>query len=406
MASTLKLGNGNWGVKEDSLLAYSDKNNNFLPFPFDFSRASSATVVNKAGLIETVQSGISRIDFKDDANGALLLEPQSTNLITQSEDFSNGSWNKLNVSILSNQITSPNGDINADKITDNTNNARHGLFLIGSWVSGVESVCSVYVKKGTKSKFVIGSTSNAQGSFFNLDTESIINTGSFVGSIVSVGNGWYRCSVVFTAPANYNLFIGLYDIVGNFYYAGTSSYLYIYGAQLEQQSYATSYIPTSGASATRLQDIATNSGNATVINSEEGVLYAEIAALSDDGTTRRLAISDGSTSNRVFIGYDVSTNSVQFVVSSEGSVVVNQTFTISDTTQFNKLALKYKLNDCSFWIDGVKVGTDTTAPMPIGLNEVMFNQGTASRIFFGKVKSLQVYTTALTDAELTTLTTI
>ena len=53
---------------------------------------------------------------------------------------------------------------------------------------------------------------------------------------------------------------------------------YIWGAQLEQQSYATSYIPTNGATNTRLQDIANNSGNSTLINSTEGVLYAEIAA--------------------------------------------------------------------------------------------------------------------------------
>ena len=53
---------------------------------------------------------------------------------------------------------------------------------------------------------------------------------------------------------------------------------FIWGSQLEQQSYATSYIPTNGATNTRLQDIATNSGNSTLINSTEGVLYAEIAS--------------------------------------------------------------------------------------------------------------------------------
>ena len=90
MANTLKLGEGTWGTKEGSLLAYNDENRNYKPLPFDFTRAGTATVVNRSGLIETVQSGIPRIDFSDDANGALLLEPQSTNLITYSEDFSNG----------------------------------------------------------------------------------------------------------------------------------------------------------------------------------------------------------------------------------------------------------------------------------------------------------------------------
>jgi hypothetical protein len=83
MAATLKLGDRKWATKEGSLLAYNDENNNYKPLPFDFTRASSATRVNKQGLIETVASGVPRIDFTD-ANGALLLEPQRTNLITQS----------------------------------------------------------------------------------------------------------------------------------------------------------------------------------------------------------------------------------------------------------------------------------------------------------------------------------
>ena len=180
----------------------------------------------------------------------------------------------------------------------------------------------------------------------------------------------------------------------------------IWGAQFEALIYTQqAYIPTSGATVTRNQDVCTNGGSLASINSTEGTLYAEIAALANDGITRRLAISDGSTGNRVFIGYDVYTNSVQFVVSSGGSVVVNQTFTISNTTQFSKLAIKYKLNDCSFWIDGVKVGTDTTALMPIGLNQVIFAQGDISRPFYGKTKCVAVFP-YLTDAELTELTTI
>ena len=81
MANTLKFGNGEWYGKKDTILAYNDENSNYKPLPFDFSRASSATVVNKDGLIETVGSGQPRIDYKDDSEGALLLEPSRTNLL-------------------------------------------------------------------------------------------------------------------------------------------------------------------------------------------------------------------------------------------------------------------------------------------------------------------------------------
>ena len=217
-------------------------------------------------------------------------------------------------------------------------------------------------------------------------TFSGTHTGSLVGTSVSD-----RVSLTFTATAG-TLTSTITGLVSN--------------GQCENLSYATSYITTAGSQTTRNQDLCNNGGGLASINSTEGTLYFEGAALSDDGTTRRLAISDGTTSNRVFIGYDVFTNSVQFVVSSGGSVVVNQTFTISDTTQFSKLAIKYKLNDCSFWIDGVKVGTDTTALMPTGLNSLDFTQGNATIPFFGKTKALAVWKEALSDEELTELTTI
>ena len=72
MANTLKFGNGNWATKDGSTLAYNDESG-FNPLPFDFTRASSATVVNKNGLIETVASGIPRIDFQGNTKGALLV---------------------------------------------------------------------------------------------------------------------------------------------------------------------------------------------------------------------------------------------------------------------------------------------------------------------------------------------
>ena len=116
MAETLKLGNGEWATKENSLLSYNDENGNYKPLPFDFTRASSATVVNKAGLIETVQSGIPRIDFLGNTNGALLLEPQSTNLRQLSNTYVGDA--KIRGTI-SNDATepSPSGSLGVEYLT-------------------------------------------------------------------------------------------------------------------------------------------------------------------------------------------------------------------------------------------------------------------------------------------------
>ena len=84
-------------------------------------------------------------------------------------------------------------------------------------------------------------------------------------------------------------------------------------------------------------------------------------------------------------------------------VILNSTINITDT---NKVAVRYKFNDVSFWINGVKVGTDTNAFMPIGLNELSFSRGEGGLPFFGKTKALAVWKEALSDAELAELTTI
>ena len=76
MANTLNLGNGDWATKENSLLGYNSESGNYKPLPFDFTRASNGTFVNKSGLIETAASGVPRIDFLGNTSGALKLEPQ------------------------------------------------------------------------------------------------------------------------------------------------------------------------------------------------------------------------------------------------------------------------------------------------------------------------------------------
>ena len=146
MANTLNLGtDGNWAVKKDSLLGYNSENNNYKPLPFDFTRASSATVVNKAGLIETVGSGEPRIDFKDDAKGALLLEPSRTNLLQYSEDFTSTEWTKNSISTPIADSISPDGSLNGYSVT---NNATGTCILYDNEIGAslLDSTFSVFFK--------------------------------------------------------------------------------------------------------------------------------------------------------------------------------------------------------------------------------------------------------------------
>jgi hypothetical protein len=404
MASTLKLGNGNWGVKEDSLLAYSDKNNNFLPLPFDFSRASSATVVNKAGLIETVQSGEPRIDFSDSVDGALLLEPQRSNLLTYSEDFNDASWIKSRASITDNSLISPDGTLNADKLIPNTyNTANHYIRKTASIINLTDYSYSFFAKKGEYN--FVSTYVSALGGAYSWDLENGVVIAGINAFIENYGNGWYRCGLNATSSStslSCRIYANKYSDRNTSFQGDGTSGVYIYGAQLEQGSYATSYIPTQGSSSTRIAEICNNSGSAQDFNDSEGVLYGEFSTNNTD-SPNWLNISDTSAVNWLFLGKQ--DGYIRVYLRANDSVILDYTKPLEDK---NKIALSYKSGDIKVYINGVNVDNSTnTFSFTSALSRIDFNQysggGTQTQIAW---KAITVFNTALTDEELIELTKI
>ena len=406
MANTLNLGNGNWATKEDSLLAYNSENGNFKPLPFDFTRASSATVVNKAGLIETVGSGEPRIDFKDDAKGALLLEPQRTNNLLQSNQFDT-TWSTSNVSLTSGQ-GGIGGSSNAwlYTITDPTHHLSQNVS------SATTNVFSIYAKANSADGIVlrlVGAPNNPY-IFYSLLDGTYVGTGGGGGinpssqPVVNMGNGWYRFQINATGLTQVYIYGG--TSLGTF---ATNGSIYIQNAQVEQGSYATSYIPTQGSAVTRSADICNNGGNEQVINSTEGVLYLEGSAL-DNPTSQEIAlsVSEGQSGvNRLLIR--MKTNGrIGIVLRVANTTEASIDSGVLDQSVNHKVAVKWKVNDIALWIDGVEVGTESSANVFSAntLDEVSFNQGNNSNQFYGNTKDVRVYDTALTDSELQQLTTI
>ena len=231
--------------------------------------------------------------------------------------------------------------------------------------------------------------------------------GSPVTKSEQLENGWFKFSITSTSTAsavNCRIYLGKDGVWTSPYVGDGTSGVYVYGAQLEQGSYATSYIPTSGSTVTRNQDIFTRDGIGSLINSTEGVLFAEMAALSDDLTYRILSLSDGTLAERIYIQYTSTTNQVSAVLKTGSTTQANIQHTLTDETVFSKMAFKWKANDFAFWIDGVEVGTDTSGSVPSGLNRLALDRRLNDNTFFGKVKQLQVYDTALTDTQLAALT--
>jgi hypothetical protein len=219
--------------------------------------------------------------------------------------------------------------------------------------------------------------------YFNLNNGTIGTVGSDVTSsdIQDYGNGWYRC--ILTASV-VNRFTVLHATADNGNTAALNTETSLWGAQLEVGQYATSYIPTSGSTQTRSAETCNGAGTASTFNSTEGVLYAEIAALSNDQTNRRITISDGTNTNRIVTGYNTTSNQIFYFVVVGGSTVASGNYTSSDITQFSKIAIKYKVNDFALWVDGTERHTDSSGAIFSAdtLDSLQFEQGAGARYIF------------------------
>ena len=387
----------------------------------DFSRSTTATRVNESGLIETVAINTPRIDFTGGGCGKYLFEPQRTNLALNSEDFSNASWSVSFSTRSSNVIISPSGILNADKLIENSTNNRHEIYSKStiSLNSGVAYTKSIYAKEAERSQislnFVTGGFGQGSSVIANLSSGTLGVVSNYGGvssstaTIKSVGSGWYRIAITMSPVSNGN-FYGDFSTAFNgsdIYLGDGTSGVYIWGAQIEEGSYPTSYIPTSGSTVTRTQDISSTSGLSSVINSVEGVFMVEMAALADDGTFRLIELDNGTNANRVTLQYNSNNNEISSQVRSGSAVQAQLTYAVSDTTEMHKVAVRYRANDFSLWVDGVKRAQDTNGISfsASTLNRLVTNDGSGGNNFYGKLSEL-VLTEYLTDTQMAALTTL
>jgi len=391
MANTLNVGNGNWATKKDSLLGYNSENNNFKPLPFDFTRASSATVINKEGLIETVGSNEPRIDYKDDSEGALKLEPSRTNSLLQSNQF-NTTWaTSSGVTITSEQTISPQGINNGWKFEKTAVSYKS----IGqSYTSSNETTFSIFAKKGTLSLITLfTSISSGTNLYQRFDLENgIVSTGAGMSSsnIKDYGNGWYRCSSTFT-----NASVTSLDFFPEFS-ENNAGYIYIYGAQAEVGSYATSYIPTQGSAVTRLAESCSQTVPDGVIGQTEGVVFMDFIAQNATGQSQS-HFWLGASGNEIGLY-----GGGQFIFYSSGGVSINGGNIV--TGQRYKVAFGYKANDYVAYVNGNQVGTDTSATVPTMSGLALNSYFNGTEVQKKNITDFKLYNTRLSNTELQALT--
>jgi hypothetical protein len=373
MANTLELGNGKWATGKDTVLAFNDENNNFKPLPFDFTRASSATVVNKAGLIETVGSGEPRIDFSNDAKGALKLEPQSNNLVTYSEDFSNAAWTGGGSITISGGYLAPDGSDNAYKVSGSGGALNGGFGLIES------TTRSIYART------VSGAGKISLLSYFGNSN-----------NLFDITEEWQRFEVSTSISTGSNSFYAV-DFRS---LSATLSEVIIWGANAtNDQSYATSYIPTQGSAVTRVADASSQTVPSGIIGQTEGgVIYMDFIA-QNTGATAQSHFFLGSAGSEIGLygGNQLIFYSSGGVSISGGNIVTGQRY---------KVAFAYETNDYAAYVNGVQVGVDTSATYPTMSSIFLNSYSNGTEIQKKEIKDFKLYNTRLSNAELQALTTL
>jgi hypothetical protein len=386
MANTFKFGNGEWAVGKETALAYNDENNNYKPLPFTFDRASTATVVNKDGLIETVGVDEPRIDFLNNTKGHLLLEPQRTNSFLQSNNF-NTSWSVSNATLTGGQ-SGVGGSNDAWLFTASSGTNEKKIFQ-SSPLSGNVAV-SVYAKKGTNNYLWFrGVTSGfAIRTWFNLSTGQVATDNAVSSEMVDMGNGWYRCIAIFNQDAGWDFHIGNSN-QDNQVSVNTTGTIYIQYAQSEEGSYATSYIPTSGQSGGVTRSLETMPD------------YLDITPL-NIGNSYTLFLDANlnvNENNKVFLQLVTSSSTTSFTVRNNvgGVRAYNQldsNYPVSGIiSSSNKFVIRVDGNSYKIFVKGSSLSGTLTTQRDLGKLNFIGNNTEL------KINNFTIDNTALSDAE-------
>jgi hypothetical protein len=342
-----------------------------------FTRASTAVRTNSTGLLESMTTGVPRLSYMYGSCPALLLEPQRTNLVLQSEDFSSASWLKLGgSSVTANTTTSPDGNSTADTLSLTTN-ASSSVAQAIVFATTTTITISVYAK-------VASGTKN-----FRLRTDNPTTTQSFTAT-----TSWQRFSMTATPVGSTSAYV-INDL------AGTAGDLIIWGFQVEVGAYATTYIPTTTATVTRIADAANKTGISSLIGQSEGVLFWEGIVLN---ITDIVAINR-STANGIYINKGAGNLFRTSIYNSSNIIQFADTIVRNTNT---KIAIAYKSGDSAMFVNGSKIGATNTSTITFSgaLSEIRLNDNYLIETAPQFTNKLAIYNTRLTDAECQTLTTL
>jgi hypothetical protein len=348
----------------------------------------------------------------------LLIEEQRTNLVLQSQTFDDAAWTKSGATVTANATISPDGTSNADKLAETSANAPHYAIQTVT-VAAVAHTASVYVKAAERTWCILemGGTPFGCGAWFNLST-GVVGTqfGSPTSvSITAAGNGWWRITMNKTAASAGSAFTTLYTATGDNVstYAGTTgSGIFLYGAQLEAGSFATSYIPTVASTVTRSADNAEMIGTnfSSWYNQSEGTFVSDFDKYSVASRGGVLCAGNTLAATGTDIAIDGQNDAkVRMFIENAGAVeMLNATLATYAANTPIKAAAAYATNNAVGAAAGALGTVDTSVVVPT-LNALQIgglrNSSAAPQApLNGHIRQIAYYNTRLPNTQLQTLT--
>lgn len=394
-----------------------------LPSGLAFTRASTARYTASGGLLALAASDAPRFDYDPvtlQARG-LLMETAATNLMTYSEALDDASWVKTAASVTANAVAAPDGSTTADKFTESATTAEHMINKAVTIASGDTITVSAYIKAAgrTKCYFLVDAGAPyatisfdlaAKTATLNYRAQSGTAVVASAGSVQNAGNGFVRVTATFATAGVTAIYISLrlIDSGNAFSYAGDgTSGVYAWGMQAEKGAFATSYIATASATATRAADLCSGlTSGLSWWNASEGTILidSDIAAVSPGGA--RLWTADDGTASNVMAAM-LQTGGTYDTLVTAGSV--SQAAITSPArgavTQANVISA-YKVNAFAHRIDvlnGGIVQTDTSGTIP---TVTRFRLGGSEGNLLqpnGVIRRIQYWNKALTGQQIRSL---
>jgi hypothetical protein len=378
-----------------------------------FTRSTTGTYLGSDGLLKSAAINEARIEY--DASGnclGLLVEEARTNLFHFSENFAGSYWTKGTITVSATNAIAPDGSASADKIVPNANNDRNHIIYKDMTSSPLDAF-SLFVKPaGFDYVSLILQTSgsaDAIGVQFNLLAGTVVTSQNANGIIQDVGNGWYRVTVTPTTSSTFYYAViqpndGSAPNTSDFFrstFAGNGSDgVYLWGAQFEQGSFPTSYIPTSGSTVTRAADVASLAVSEFGYNQDQGTVVIDWNTLGYS-TVNNSGVLYGGASNARWI-YSNINNTTHFSYDGTNSIVHGSI----PAGQQTKLAMSVDSSTQQSSINGNAIAS-ASHNGNIASNTSVFNIGhnqNAADLLTGHIKSIQYYPLRLSNAQLQALT--